>query len=133
MLALVSACGAARRHEAAASPVMSSPVVQYGNVSGITLVSGDNRSGGGAVLGAVIGGVIGNQIGAGSGRAAATGLGMVGGAVIGNRIDKRNDADVYRVSVRWDNGGTSNYDYQRIDDLQVGDRVKVENGQLHRL
>jgi outer membrane lipoprotein SlyB len=25
------------------------------------------------------------------------------------------------------------FEYQRIDDLRVGDRVKVEGGQLHRV
>ena len=32
-----------------------------------------------------------------------------------------------------DNGQTAQYDYQRIDDLRVGDRVRVEGGQLHRV
>lgn len=43
-------------------------------------------SGVGMVGGAVVGGVLGNQIGGGSGRAAATVLGAVGGAVAGNKI-----------------------------------------------
>ncbi|MCY7308259.1 MAG: glycine zipper 2TM domain-containing protein [Rhodoferax sp.] len=44
-------------------------------------------SGGGAVLGAVAGGAVGNAIGQGSGRAAATLLGIVGGAMLGDRIE----------------------------------------------
>ena len=36
----------------------------------------------GTVTGAVVGGVIGNQIGKGHGRAWATGLGMIAGAVL---------------------------------------------------
>jgi len=92
-------------------------------------------SGGGAVLGAVLGAVIGNQIGSGNGRAAATGWGAVGGAVIGNNIEQRNksESDIYRVGVRLDNGSIGHFDYQRIDDLRVGDRVKVEGGQLYRI
>lgn len=108
----------------------------YGNVSNIELVSMASRnSASGAVLGAVIGAVIGNQIGSGTGRAAATGLGAVGGAVIGNNIQNRNrnEGEVYRISVRMDNGQTAQYDYQSIDDLRVGDRVRVEGGQLHRV
>lgn len=108
----------------------------YGNVSNIELVSVASRSSaGGAVLGAVIGAAIGNQIGSGTGRAAATGLGAVGGAVIGNNIQNRNrsEGEVYRISVRMDNGQTAQYDYQSIDDLRVGDRVRVEGGQLHRV
>ena len=46
-----------------------------------------SRSGAGAVIGAIAGGVLGNTIGHGSGRAAATILGVVGGAAVGDRID----------------------------------------------
>lgn len=45
------------------------------------------RSGGGALVGAVIGGVLGNAIGAGAGRAAATGLGVVAGAALGDQAE----------------------------------------------
>jgi uncharacterized protein YcfJ len=44
-------------------------------------------SGAGALLGAIAGGAIGNAIGAGSGRAAATALGVFGGAVVGDNIE----------------------------------------------
>lgn len=44
-------------------------------------------SGGGAVLGAVIGAAIGNSVGAGAGRAAATGLGFVAGAALGDQAE----------------------------------------------
>jgi outer membrane lipoprotein SlyB len=104
----------------------------YGRVQSIDVVEAHNRgAGAGAVLGAVIGGVIGNQIGSGTGRAAATGAGVVGGALIGHQIQKRNANDVYRVSVRMDNGERRTFDYQRIDDLRVGDRVRVENNQIY--
>lgn len=49
-------------------------------------------SGGGAVIGGLAGGAIGNQIGHGSGRAAATMLGLVGGALLGNQIEGNNNA-----------------------------------------
>jgi uncharacterized protein YcfJ len=45
-------------------------------------------SGAGALLGAIAGGVIGNAVGKGSGNAVATGLGVFGGAVLGDRIEK---------------------------------------------
>jgi len=41
----------------------------------------------GAVMGGVAGGAIGNQIGHGSGRAAATAIGIIGGAMLGNQIE----------------------------------------------
>lgn len=45
------------------------------------------KSGGGALLGAIAGGAMGNAIGDGSGRAAATAIGLIGGAILGNRIE----------------------------------------------
>jgi len=44
-------------------------------------------SGAGAVIGAIAGGAAGNAIGKGSGRAAATAVGVVGGALLGNKIE----------------------------------------------
>jgi outer membrane lipoprotein SlyB len=109
---------------------------EYGRVENIGYVQTASRpTGAGAVLGAVIGGVVGNRFGAGSGRALATGAGIVGGAVAGNAIEgrTRHDDEVYRVQVRFENGSVRDFDFQRIDDLQVGDRVKFEGGQIHRV
>ena len=52
-----------------------------------TVYTGPRTSGGGAVLGAIAGGAAGNAIGGGNGRAAATALGVIGGAVLGNHIE----------------------------------------------
>ncbi len=45
------------------------------------------KSGAGAAMGAIAGGAVGNQIGDGSGRAVATILGVIGGAMLGERIE----------------------------------------------
>jgi uncharacterized protein YcfJ len=45
-------------------------------------------SGAGALLGAIAGGVVGNAVGKGAGNALATGLGVFGGAVLGDRIEQ---------------------------------------------
>ncbi len=45
------------------------------------------RSGAGALLGALAGGAMGNAVGDGSGRAAATIIGLIGGAIIGDRVE----------------------------------------------
>lgn len=45
------------------------------------------KSGAGAVMGAIAGGAMGNAIGDGSGRTAATVLGLLGGAILGDRIE----------------------------------------------
>ena len=118
------------------SPQYSNQYAQYGQVNRIDVIPTASRtSGGGAVIGAVLGAVVGNQIGSGTGRALATGAGAVGGAVAGNAIERRTrrDDEVFRVGVRFEDGSYREYDFQRIDDLRVGDRVKFEGGQLHRV
>lgn len=118
------------------APQYSNQYAQYGQVNRIDVIPVASRtSGGGAVLGAVLGAVVGNQFGSGTGRALATGAGAVGGAVAGNAIERRTrrDDEVFRVGVRFEDGGYREYDFQRIDDLRVGDRVKLEGGQLHRV
>lgn len=53
----------------------------------VSTTSQSNKSGGGAVLGGVAGGVVGNAIGRGNGRAAATAVGIFGGAILGNHLE----------------------------------------------
>jgi|GEM_PF-677517 len=108
----------------------------YGRVSNIEILSVQSKSSGsGAVLGAVIGGVLGHQVGKGKGRDVATGAGAIGGAVAGHTLQKRNgrDTDIYRVTVTFENGSRQEFDYEDIDDLQVGDRVRVDNGRIEQL
>ncbi|MFM9997925.1 MAG: glycine zipper 2TM domain-containing protein [Burkholderiaceae bacterium] len=45
------------------------------------------KSGAGAAMGAIAGGAIGNSVGRGSGQTAATVLGLLGGAVLGDKIE----------------------------------------------
>jgi uncharacterized protein YcfJ len=52
-----------------------------------TVYTGPRTSGGGAVLGAIAGGAAGNAVGRGNGRAAATAIGVIGGALLGNQIE----------------------------------------------
>jgi outer membrane lipoprotein SlyB len=142
-LAVSSGCAVAPasefRREVRAAPV-AAPVpvyTEFGVVRNIEIIQTASRSNnaGGAILGAVIGGIIGHQLGGGTGKTLATGAGAIGGAVAGNAIQNRDrrDDEVYRVEVRFDNGSVRQIDFQRIDDLRVGDRVKFEGGQLHRL
>ena len=88
------------------------------------------------MLGAVVGGVLGTQVGKGSGRAAATAVGVVGGAVAGNAIEGRNNQDYaqgYRLSIQLDQGGYRVYDVSSPGDLRIGDRVRLNNGQISRM
>lgn len=110
---------------------------QYGRVSSIEILTVESHNtGGGAILGAIIGGVAGHQMGGGGrGRDVTTGVGAIGGAIAGNHIERRNrrDSEIYRVTVNFDNGRLQQFDYREVDDLQVGDRVKVENGQIYQM
>ncbi|HEX6707259.1 MAG TPA: glycine zipper 2TM domain-containing protein [Albitalea sp.] len=113
----------------------SNEAVQYGYVRNITQLETARRSSGaGALLGAVVGGVAGNQVGQGTGRAAATAIGAVGGAVIGNKIEEHNRGSTYyyQVDVRMDSGDFRTFDYADLNGLRVGDRVRVDGGQLQR-
>ena len=143
VLAALTACVAAPVREERVVYEQPAPVnrpvpvyAEYGRVERIGYIQTSSRpTGAGAVLGAVIGAVVGNQFGSGGGKALATGAGAIGGAVAGNAIEgrQRRDDEVYRVQVRFDNGSVRDFDFQRIDDLRTGDRVKFEGGQLHRL
>ena len=108
----------------------------YGTVRDIEVVTlAPNSSGGGAILGAVLGGVLGHQMGRGRGRDLTTGAGALGGAVLGNQLEGRSRADreVYRVTIQFENGSRQQIDCDEIGGLRVGDRVRVENGQIERL
>jgi outer membrane lipoprotein SlyB len=108
---------------------------QYGVVQNIETVRAQSQtSGGGALLGGAIGAVVGNQFEHGNKRMFTTGAGAVVGALIGNEIEKNNKGarDIYRVTVRVDQGGFRSFDYASLDDLRVGDRVRIENNQLYR-
>lgn len=56
-----------------------------------------SKSGAGAVLGSIAGGAVGNSVGQGAGRAAATVLGIVGGAMLGDRIEGGGGTQVQNV------------------------------------
>lgn len=76
--------------------IASTPVVQQVAVprqvcSNETVMVQAPRSGAGALMGAIAGGAAGNAIGHGGGRAAATMIGLVGGAMIGDRIEGPNN------------------------------------------
>ncbi len=114
--------------------------LEYGHVAHIDVLRserpGYGTSGGGAVAGGVIGGAVGNQFGQGSGRAAATALGLIGGALLGNAIEAQHNGprayESYRVSIQTDRGEWRVFDVPHPGDLRVGDRVRIDNGQISR-
>lgn len=91
-------------------------------------------SGVGVVGGAVVGGLLGNQVGGGTGRGLATAAGVVGGAVVGNQVEQRSHqgGTAYQIGVRLDNGGYQTYTQESVGDLNIGNRVRIDNGRVYR-
>lgn len=110
------------------------PGAAYGVVDAIEVTRGSGGGiGAGTIIGGVVGGVLGHQIGAGTGKDVATAAGVVGGAVVGHQMEKRNQQpDAYSVRVQLENGGYQTLVLQNIGDLRVGDRVRIENGNISR-
>ncbi len=84
--------------------ISSTPVVQQVAVprqvcSQQQVAIPQQKSGGGAAIGALAGGAIGNAIGQGGGNAAATILGIVGGAILGNSIEGERGNQVQNQQV----------------------------------
>ncbi len=100
-----------------------------GVVSSIHVVEREGRGTGvGAVIGGLIGGVAGRQVGGGTGRDVATVAGVIGGAVVGNKIEEnRNDDAYYEITVDMENGGrrTVSTDFSAGRGIGVGSRVTV--------
>lgn len=82
--------------------ISSTPVIQQVGVprqvcTADQVLQPSNKSGAGALIGAIAGGAIGNTIGHGSGRAAATAIGLFGGAIVGDSIEGGGPAHVQNV------------------------------------
>ncbi|MES2673309.1 MAG: hypothetical protein V4660_03675 [Pseudomonadota bacterium] len=105
---------------------------EQGQVSNIEMfiVKADS-SGGSALPAAAGGGVVGQQIDS-SGLDLATDVDVIDGADIGNELAQanKNDREIYRITVNVDNGDTLQIEYEEIEDLRIGDRVKIENGHI---
>lgn len=85
----------------------------------------------GAVGGAVVGGLLGNQFGRGNGRLGMTALGAVGGGFAGNTVEKHLRSETeYQVRVRMENGRQRYFTYRAAPPFQQGERVHIEHGTL---
>jgi len=109
----------------------------YGVVDSIQVVNAPGGPGGigaGTVVGGLVGGLLGNQIGSGTGRGLATAAGVIGGAVAGNQIEQRTQqgGTAYQVGVRLDNGGYQTYTQESVGDLNIGNRVRIDNNRVYR-
>ena len=82
--------------------ISSTPIVQQVQVprtvcSNQPVAVQQPRSGAGAVIGAIAGAALGNTIGHGSGRAVATGIGLFGGAAVGDSIESSGATSVQNM------------------------------------
>ena len=117
-------------------------VSRYGYVESVesetperTTGIGGSGVGVGAIGGAIAGGVLGHQVGSGSGNTAATIGGAVIGGVVGHQVEKRvrgNQAEgvQYVFRVRMDDGSYQTFRKETHDGIRVGDRVRIERGNL---
>lgn len=142
-IAALSACASApgTSSTTTTTPYPSAPATaQFGRVTNVELVSTQQQPasgiGAGAVIGGVVGGLLGRQVGGGSGKDIATVAGVVGGALVGNAIQRNQTpptvSQLYRVTVQQDNGAVRAFDYAEQPNVRVGDRVRIENDQLYR-
>lgn len=92
---------------------------------------GGSGIGVGTVAGGVVGGVLGSQVGSGTGQTAATIGGAAAGAYIGHQMEK-GKGDVYKFTIRMDNGSYQTVTQSTSTNFRVGDRVRIENGVLSR-
>lgn len=100
-------------------------------VSVNTVKTPEPTTGLGALGGAVIGGLAGTQIGNGRGRTAATIVGALGGGLAGNTVEHAvHKATTYDVQVRMEDGSYRNFSYQTDPGLQAGQRVHVSGDSL---
>lgn len=111
----------------------ANPSAQYGVVKSINPTS-ENSSGlnVGTLIGGAIGGLAGHQIGSGRGNTAATVAGAVGGAVIGTDVGNRSKSQMYKIGVRLSDGQFVTVNQKgSVAALRVGQRVQIEDGEVH--
>lgn len=90
-------------------------------------------SGLGAVGGAVIGGLLGNQIGGGNGKKLATVGGAAAGGYFGNEMEKKHKAhQIWFVKVAFSDGSTRSFEFANDPGFKVDEVLRVRDGELMR-
>lgn len=103
-----------------------------GVVRTITSVSTPGSGTGvGAVLGGLVGGLAGNQVGGGNGKKIATVAGVIGGAVVGNKIETNRNADsYYEITIDMDDGGQRIITVPNANGIALGSAVTVNGSNI---
>ena len=114
---------------------IASNVNGTGTIQTIEVVPRSQGLGLGTLAGAAIGGVLGHQVGGGTGKTVSTVAGAAGGAYVGHEIEKRRRTDnqIYKVTIRMDDGTTQSFAQEAEPTVKQGDRVSITNGVLSRL
>lgn len=118
---------------ATGSTIGSNVTTGYGVVQAIDMVPRESSGVDvGTVGGALVGGLLGNQVGQGRGNTAATIAGAAGGALVGRQVERnmRQGEQVYRITVRQDNGVLQSYVQQAPPAVRIGDRVRIVNNMV---
>lgn len=102
LLTGASLLGASAMAQEVGTVISATPVMQQVAVPRLVcqdqhVAVAPQRSGAGAFVGAIAGGLVGSAFGGGSGQAAATALGVLGGAVLGNEAEGRQPTQVQTV------------------------------------
>lgn len=102
LLAMLSAASLSVQAQEVGRVISSTPIIQQVAVprqvcNNEQVVTQGQKSGAGAAMGAIAGGAIGNSMGQGSGRAAATMLGLFGGAILGDKVEGAGAPEVRNV------------------------------------
>ncbi len=121
------------RYDAAQSSTSEQPVcADCGTISAITPVQlQGSPSYVGTIAGGVAGAAVGSQIGSGSGNTIATIAGTLGGAFLGREVEQRVTTDTYyKVQVGMDSGGSRSVTVPNNQQIAVGTRVRVQNGNI---
>lgn len=119
---------------AAPTPPAPEPAIchECGVVSSMrTIEQKGEGSGVGAVGGAVAGGVLGHQMGAGRGRDVMTVIGAIAGGLGGHEVEKNVRKVVkHEVTVRFEDGSTRSFTYDKTPMFRNGDHVRLSQGEL---
>ena len=112
--------------------------IRQGVIEQITLVQiqSNHHRGIGAIVGGLGGLGIGSLIGAGTGRDVAMVVGTLGGALVGNEVQKKHDQPVpgQQIIVRVKSGVLVAVTQPTNPDLKIGQRVYIEgNGEGARV
>ncbi len=96
-------------HQSSRDARTTTNAVHYGQVSAIEILDVESEAAGSAVV-----------------------FDAVGGAIATNGVENGHDSDIYCITVVLENGGVQKFNYADFNNLRVGDRVKVQNGQINR-